>query len=216
MRSGEGRNRGPGGWHAGACALLLVVGILVLVGALGSHADLPGRGLTTPHLALHGGSPSDCSGGALAHLATYPAAVNISPLEDQMFTAAAESACGTPLTQGVSFSWWLSSPSLGLLNSSNGPLVAYTACLAPMGGILHVEAKSGGVTLQANSSITVTLQNPGWQDPSSNSSAGTLGGSGSFGAPPIREDTAVVVIVLLGGGAAAVVLYGLRRGGREN
>jgi len=133
-----------------------------------------------------------------------------------MFTADAEGACGTPLTQGVSFSWWLSSPSLGLLNSSDGPLVAYSACLAPMGGVLHVEAKSGGISLFANSSITVTLQNPGWQDPSSNSSAGTLGGSGSSGPAGVREVVAVGVIVLLGGGAGAVVLYGRRRGGREN
>jgi hypothetical protein len=216
MRSSDGRFRGPAARHAGACALLLAVGLLLLSVASGSWTDFRGSGPNPGSITSQETHPSDCSGVALAHLATYPAAVNISPLQDQMFTADAESACGTPITQGVSFSWWLSSDSLGLLNSSNGPLVAYSACLAPMAGILHVEAKSSGISLFANSSITVTLQNPGWQDPSSNSSAGTLGGSGSTGAAGAREVAAVAVIVLLGGGAVAVVLYGRRRGGPEN
>jgi len=150
----------------------------------------------------------------LARFTIDPAVVNISPLQGQRFTATAESTCGTPLTSKTTFSWWLSSPSLGLLNSSDGPAVAYTACLAPMGGLLHAEATSGGVTLYSNSTIAVTLQNPGWQDPSSNSSSGALEGSGASGPAETQREAAALLVGLLVAGAVAVVLYGRRKGRR--
>jgi len=154
----------------------------------------------------------NCSQPRIAYLVVAPLSANVSPLENQMFSASALDSCGGPMAEAVSFSWWLSSPSLGLLNSSEGPAVAYSACLAPMSGILHVEASSGGITVFANSTIAVTLQNPGWQDPSQGSTSGTAGGGELSGLSEGQRYALGVAIPLLAATAAAVVLYGRRKG----
>ena len=81
----------------------------------------------------------------------------------------------------MSFSWSLSSLSLGTLNASGGQTIAYTACVAPMDGALHLEATSDGVTLYANASISVSDQVPFSQNTSPQgapwAAAGVVGAS---------------------------------------
>lgn len=168
------------------------------VQAAGKPASLsPGR------LSLQA-VPSGCTPAVMTGLTVAPATVEVLPLEDQVFLASTMSSCGSSMTQNTSFTWWLSSGSLGALNSSAGSRIAYAACFAPMGGVLHVKATSGSVTLFANSSITVSGQQPSGQSPDPNPTAGAP--IPSPGVP--WAAIAMVTLVLLAG---AVLVVGLRK-----
>lgn len=143
----------------------------------------------------------------MADLKVNPAKVAATPLEVLLFNAATENGCGVPFTQGVTFSWWLSSVSLGALNSSTGSSVAYTACVAPMGGVLHVKAALGLTTLYANSTISVSAQASSGQSPPP-----TSGGGLPTGVAPSSTTAdswvGVGIMVALFAGAAAVLIAG--------
>jgi len=180
---------------AGLVALGLVLGAFAPPGLVGPRSG-PEQSSSSNLGSLGPQSiPQNCSGTALADLSATPAKVAATPLEVLMFTAVAENACGAPLTQATSFSWWLSSVSLGTLNSSAGKIVAYTACIAPMGGVLHLKATSGAVTLYANSSISVSAQ--------------SSSGSGSPSSPGVSWAGVGIMAALLV--AAGVVLLAGRR-----
>jgi hypothetical protein len=191
--------------------LILALGTLTLIEGTSAGYGPGSSRATASGLASRLAVPLTCSEARLSHLFTTPASANVSPLEDQKFTVTALNACGTPLAQMPAFSWWLSSPSLGLLNSSSGPDVAYTACLAPMDGILHVAATSGGLTFYANSSITVSLQNPGSESSGTGASNGSTGGSGAPGPAALPRDLLELGVVGLGIGGVVVLLYGSRK-----
>ncbi len=194
-----------------ALALVLVTGLSGLSSAARSSPPIESSPAPSTLLSQTPGarSPQTCQGNVLTQIVSSPPSANVSPLEDQEFVVSALNGCGTPLTQPASFSWWLSSPSLGLLNSSDASTVAYTACLAPMSGVLHVAVTSGGITLYANSSIAVTLQNPGWESSGSGASSGDPGGAGSSTA--IVHETLELGVVLLAVGGVALLLHGRRK-----
>ncbi|MGA8603881.1 MAG: hypothetical protein WB788_02285 [Thermoplasmata archaeon] len=194
--------------------ILVVVGLIALLIVLAPFAlpglSRPAQGtserpgaLATDRVASHS-TPQNCSETLLATLTATPAKVAATPLEVLMFSAVAKNACGAPLASGTNFSWWLSSVALGTLNSSAGSTVAYTACIAPMGGVLHVKASSGAVTLFANSSISVSAQ------ASSGSSPPSPSGGGASGGPTVSWVGLGVMAALLGA-AAAVLLAGRRK-----
>ncbi len=194
---------------AGLVAFLIVLGAFALPGPAGHRQGSELSGTSSIGRSDPPSIPQNCSETVLADLSATPAKVAVTPLEVLMFAAAAENACGTPLTQNLSFSWWLSSVSLGTLNSSAGRTVAYTACVAPMGGVLHLKATAGAVTLYANSSISVSAQSSSGSSPPS-SSSGFPGGVGSSNAPTISWAGVGIMATLLVA-AAAVLLAGRRK-----
>jgi hypothetical protein len=191
---------------------LFAVVFLVAFGlvASGIAAEFP-REVSTPTLLRElrpAAAPENCSAATLTNLSTTPARVQATPLAVEWFTATASNACGAPVTGNVTYSWWLSSVSLGTLSSSVGTTTAYTACVAPMDGTLHLKATSAGVTRYANASISVSTRSSGSNPPPS--SGGTLG------APPAPGGAAIPwwgigATVALFGGAAVVLVVGLRK-----
>jgi len=160
--TGMGRKR-VGFLGTGARAGALFVALVIIAGFaldIGAARGSPGSGTATVVRVGDQAVPESCSQSAFARLSVTPASVAALPLQNQIFAATAENACGDTLAQPVSFSWSLSSLSLGTLNASGGSTIAYTACVAPMNGVLHVEATSGGVTLYANASISVADHAP--------------------------------------------------------
>lgn len=195
---------------AGVVAFALIAGAFVVPGPCGPAPRLEPLGAPTlgrPVLPLPAGN---CSGTALAHLAITPVQVAATPLQVLMFSATSENVCGTPLTPPAGFSWWLSSVSLGTLNSSTGSIVAYTACIAPMGGVLHVKASSGAVTLYANSTITVSASSSSGPSPSPSTPGGFPGGVTPSSAATISW-SGLAIMVALFAAALAVLMVGLRK-----
>ena len=193
---------------AGLVALGLVLGTFGLTGLTG-----PGLGPERSNAPAFGSAgvnpiPQNCSQTVLAGLTATPAKVGATPLEVLLFTAVATNACGAPLAQDAVFAWWLSSVSLGTLNSSVGRTVAYTACLAPMGGILHLKATSGTVTLYSNSSISVSAQSSSGPD-SPVPLGGFPGEAGSASGPGVSWAGVGIMAALLVG--AGLVLVAGRR-----
>ncbi|MGP8075316.1 MAG: hypothetical protein ACLP8Y_01035 [Thermoplasmata archaeon] len=205
------RHRAGRGWVVGVSVVLLVLAALLLTievaPAWGSERSVSTVNAPVSLIA----APENCSSTVLASLTATPANISVTPLEVQTFSATADSACGTPLVQNVNVSWWLSSASLGTLSSSSGPTTAYTACLALMGGFLHLKATSGGITRYANSSISVSLHSTPGQDPPPGSSDGASGGAGSSSPVAVPWGALAIMIALLGG-AAIVLVIGRRRG----
>ncbi|MFZ0699808.1 MAG: hypothetical protein WAN74_06445 [Thermoplasmata archaeon] len=205
----EGGGRADRRQLVGFLVALLVVGAFVLCAEVGTTQGVPRSGGTPFGGEFAAGVSSNCSGTVLARLNATPTQADVIPLGVQMFTATTESACGTPLTQSTSFAWSLSSIALGTLNSSVGATIAYSACVAPMGGALEVKATSGGVTLYANSSISVTVQSSSTQNSTSSPPGEPLGGSQSSN---LRGDLwAGLGIMAASLVAAAVILHFGRR-----
>ena len=160
--------------------------------------------------------PAKCSTAALASFAVTPAVAYVPPLETQVFTATAMSACGTPLTQNTTFRWWLSSASLGSLSSGSGTSIVYDACVAPMDGVLHVRASSGAVTLFADSSISVSGQQTSGPSPGSSPSTGSSGTGAESNSAGIRwAATGMVTFLLLAGAALLIGRWKPERKDRE-
>jgi hypothetical protein len=177
----------------------VVLGVMVLLLLLPAATTGPGAGGTANNpmaTSRTHGSSVGCSEGPEVKLNVSPGFANVSPLEAQVFTATALDACGSPLGGLATYEWWLSTPALGLLNASGGSSVAYTACLAPMDGVLRVRATVGETTAFANATIAVTLQNPGWEVSPSNPSAGGSSNAASGGSPGVRVAWGVGVAVL--------------------
>jgi hypothetical protein len=206
--------RGNEGQHDGVAVLAGLVAFGLVLGAVGvSGLAGPRAGPTRLNASDLGSTgfqstPQNCSGTGLADLTATPAKVAATPLEVLLFTAVAETACGASPTPATSFSWWLSSVSLGTLNSSAGRTVAYTACIAPMGGVLHLKATSGAVTLYANSSISVSAQSSSGSSPPS-SPSGFPGGVGASNGSSISWVGVGIIAALLA--AAGAVLFAGRR-----
>lgn len=211
-----GPNRDRPHRHAVPAACLLVLALILGANLLGipiGAAPGPPRS-SAMSLERIGGQPTslNCSGSGLASLTVTPASVAVLPLQVQVFTATADDACGTPLGQNVTISWWLSSVSLGTLNSSAGVKVAYTACVAPMSGVLHARATAGAVTLWTNASISVSSHSSSGSGPPPSSSNGSLSGDGpSPGQGVPWGGIGIMAALLLGAG---VVLFIGRRKGR--
>jgi hypothetical protein len=178
MRSRRASYREAVVWVVGLFVTLVVMGAFVLTDGVGTAQGREGSGTTTLVQVVPSEAPANCSRTALASLTTAPASAAVLPLENQLFIATAESACGTPPAQATSFFWWLSSPSLGTLNASGGATIAYTACVAPMDGVLHVRATSGGITRYANSSISVSGQSSSGTNPPPGAPSGSPSGGG--------------------------------------
>lgn len=168
--------------------------MLVIVGSLGARGSAtplpPSHGPVTAEAgempAARAGPFGNCSGTILTRLAVTPMAVEVVGLHTQEFVATAVSSCGANLTPITTVSWALSSGALGTLSSNAGASTTYTACLAPMSGLLHVTGSFQGVTLRVNVSIAVSYA--------------SAGGSSSPGAPNASPATPGVP---LGGGGWA-------------
>ena len=199
--------RGP---HT-ARRLALPILVTLLFGVSMAPGGDNGRSVTITFApAFLPAGPQNCSDNVLENVTSSPAKVAVTPLEAQTFSAVADSACGTPLVGNVSIVWWLSSASLGTLSASHGTTTAYTACLAPMDGTLHVKATWGGLTRYANSSISVAGRSgSGPKPPPSSSDAGS-GGAGSPSPVGVPWGALAIMVALLGG-AAIVLILGRRK-----
>lgn len=199
-----------GGWSVTPLAL----GLLLIVGLVASSSTIPGGSpRPTASAGLRGASlePSgNCSTNGLARLAIDPPTARVLPLANDVFWASATNACGSPVGPGVAYTWSLSSIELGALNTTTGPTVAYSACLAPMDGALHLRASDGPVTLFSNSTVSVTGQGSAGSSPapagSSNSSGGTENPTVHLSAT--EGALAVAAIFALAG---VVLAFGLRK-----
>jgi hypothetical protein len=194
-RSGRLRPFGMG------LALLVLMALLICGSLAPSSATGRARDSTPQNLYFSGGAirelGSKCSGSGLPVLAIHPGNVNVSPLQDQVFWATVSNGCGSSTGEATVFSWWLTPTYLGVLNSTAGAAVAYSACLAPMSGTLHVTATTGGQTLYANSSVAVTLQNPGWENTGADASNGSGSVAGNSRLTPVTQEAAVIGVSLL-------------------
>jgi hypothetical protein len=86
-------------------------------------------------------------GNALKSVAISPASVDVAPAGAQVFTAATGCAQGG-CPSGIMYSWNLTNK-LGVLNSTNGTLVTFTASSTPGTVALFVNATLGGLTVQS-------------------------------------------------------------------
>jgi hypothetical protein len=192
----------------GLLVVLVPVGVIASVGpAFGEGAGTM-HGLPSPVPALgpdHSPDGQNCSNSVLASVAVTPNKVTVLPLAVQSFSALAESACGSPLTQNTTFSWRLSSVELGALNATAGAIVAYSACVAPMDGVLHLEATAAGVTVYANSSIAVSAGTP----PPPNTPSGPSG-TGGPATPPNNLGLGIGIMAACFVTAGGVVIVGRR------
>jgi hypothetical protein len=199
---------------ASLAALVVLVVCLLVGGAtfIGARGGSGASGLPSVRASE---IPGNCSDTELAHLALSPASVAVLPLKVEIFSVAAENGCGTPLAVATSFAWWLSSISVGALNATTGASVAYTACVAPMGGVLHVKAMSGEVTLFANASITVSGQGSSGGSPAPGAPGGSLG-SGGASSPALTRTEGIALISGCFLGAALILYLGRRNRPRGN
>ena len=203
----------------GVLALVVVGALLVgfLSSAGGPSADVgsmqsrPWDGSAPTSLSGTSRPSANCSDGGLASLSVTPRAIRLLPLDVQWFSAVAENSCSVSLTHNVTFSWWLSSVSLGTLNGTGGGAVAYTACVAPMSGVLHLKAVSNQVTLFANATISVTGHASGDPNATSVVSGAGAGGAGglNFDGVPVGSVGIMAGLIVL---AATALYLGRRRG----
>jgi hypothetical protein len=195
-------------WHAhvgGRSFLLLILVVIVLaVGAAPAQSFGPARSATLSRVLT--AATENCSSSMLALLTATPTKVAVAPLDVQVFAANAESACGTPLTDNVSITWWLSSVSLGTLSSTGGSTTTYTACIAPMDGVLHVKAVDGGLSLFANSTISVSLQSTSGSNPAPGAPTGATGDGEPSSSVPVPWGAVGIMGALLGTAAVVLVL----------
>ncbi len=194
----------------GLLALLTVLTGSGLAFPVHSMAGSNVSGVTTLDHSLGSVATQSCSASGLATLSVTPAKTSVLPLEVRTFTATPADSCGNPLSGNASFKWWLSNVELGTLGATSGATVSYSACVAPMSGILHVRATVGGVTRYANSSISVS----GEPSPSSGSpptgSGGPIGsGDAQYRLPEPGTEIGIIVILVVG---ALVALWVGRRG----
>jgi len=200
--SGDRSARGQALRAARLLALVLIVGTLIAAGSGGAIHETLRAEKASSDLTSALGSTQQCSSAQLVALVVTPPQADVLPLTGHEFNATAENGCGNPLTQNVSISWWLSSDALGSLNATSGPVIAYTACLAPMAGVLHVRATSGSVSLYNNSSIAVSS----WPSPVTNAS----------NAPPGVRWVGIEVIAGTIAIAAAILVVARRMRGQGN
>jgi len=189
---------------------MIGLGLLVMSATSGlERSGVVGDG-TTPSgpagLAPFDQAGGNCSVSSIGLVSVTPQSVSVGGSARETFTATALSNCGTVLTNSTQFSWRLSSSSVGSLGSDSGPSVVYTACLAPMDGVLHVEGAYNGTSRTANATIKI---------------AGA--GGGAFpGAPVVTAgngseslwsgtDVGLALMGLLIVGGIAVFLWGQRK-----
>ena len=190
-----------------AISALLVAGVPGPGHAASSSPAGPSRGaagLATSSVPRDHSS-GGCLGIEIGFLQISPADVTVVGLSSRTFTATAWSTCGSNLTASTQFTWRLSSVEVGSLASSAGPIVVYTACEAPMTGVLHLLGVYEGVNVSANATIHIAGGGGGGAFGIPASSAG----NGTTGNPLMRWVGAAVVGILFAGGVA-VFLYGPR------
>lgn len=159
-----------------------MLSIAATLGPLGSAISLPPThgavAAEAIEMATARAGPSvNCSDPVLTSFLVTPTAAEVMGLHTQDFAATAVGSCGVNLTQGTTVNWALSSGALGTLSSSTGASTTYTACLAPMSGLLRVTGSFQGVTLQVNVSIVVSYASAGGP----NSPGGPNGGTATPG-----------------------------------
>ena len=148
----------------------------------------------------------NCSTLSLSSVRVSPQSVSVSASATQTFTATALSACGTTLTNTTHFSWRLSSSSVGSLGSTVGASVVYTACLAPMDGVLHLVGTYNGTSLTANATIKIA---GGGSDGFSGAPESLPGNESQDSSTGKIVGIALVVILVMGG--VAVFLWGQKQ-----
>jgi len=192
-----------------ALALVLCMGLGASVGGscLGSPANAEG-------VPIHSGEPShpslgnsveNCTPVWLGSVRVSPQTVSVGPSATQTFTGIALSTCGASLTNLTHFSWHLSSSSVGSLGSASGTSVVYTACIAPMEGVLHLVGTFNGTNLTANATIKIAGGSGG-------GAIGFPGQSSENGGSNSSSDRwmGYPVMVILITGAIVVFLWGRR------
>jgi len=187
-------------WELPAAAImaLAVAALLVVPGAPTCLA----RGSRSIELAT-----ASCSNGTLASVRVTPDVVSVGASSSQSFSASAWSACGTILTNLTDFTWKLSSTSVGSLAADQGTTVVYTACVAPMDGVLHLSASYNGTVRSANATIRIAGGGIGAPPVSSGALPGAPGNSAS--SEPFLGFALMATLI---GGGVVVFLWGQRSG----
>jgi hypothetical protein len=188
-------------------AVALLIGVTALPTAHSEKGTL-GVVATSPSAKTLGrevGSTSACSGDLLGSILVSPEVATVSGSASRTFSAEAISTCGFNITNITHFSWRLSSTSVGSLGSTTGSVVIYTACVAPMDGVLHLTGYRGNVTLNVSASIRI--------------GGGTFGSTpGDPGAPalpndspsPLSREIGLLLVGVLLTGGALLILWGWR------
>ena len=200
--------------------IVVILGFVLLAGALipsSSGPVLPvsssPRGVVAPAEAAVASTvlaEDACSNGSLQSIVVTPQIVTVSASGSQTFSARGVSNCGTNVTGLMHFSWRLSSVTVGSLASSSGPTVVYTACVAPMDGILRLVGSLGSVNLTANA--TIRIGGGSFGNVPGTPAAPVLGNASTN--PLSREAGLALVGTLLLGGIL-VLVWGLRSGPRR-
>ncbi len=138
----------------------------------------------------------------VASVQVTPTAANLAAGAVQDFAASATNSFGYPAPPGVVFTWSLSPPGIGTLNSSVGSSVAFTAGSASGGGALYVNATLAGTTVGTVADLTV-------QGGSAGSGLGSLTVSPAVIDVGVLEPQAVFALALnlTGGAAPATTVY---------
>lgn len=193
-------NRSERGWRTLAICLILV-GFVPSALGIGSIPGVPREagvrsvGSLGPVLAGPTGEvPSGCSSLALTRVIIAPGNLSIKGESTQVFTATALDSCGASVTNNSNFSWSLDPSALGTLSPDGRDAVAYSACIAPMGGTLRVSATDGAVMVTTNASVAV------WFDLGSSANS-TL-------RSPDRLNGIVLASLLVGAGGVLAVWTG--------
>lgn len=96
----------------------------------------------------------------LASVSISPTSANLTYGGEQTFQASALDSLGASLLSGVSYTWALSSSSLGTLSSTTGSSVGFTASSTAQTGTLTVTGVDGGVTKSYSVDIIVSASLP--------------------------------------------------------
>jgi len=151
-----------------------------------------------------------CFNASLGSILVSPRLASVSASGSQTFTANALSTCGTDITNLTHFWWRLSSTTVGSLGSDTGPTVVYTACVAPMDGVLHLVGILGNVNLSVNATIRI-----------GGGSFGDLPGSpaapvvGNLSTTSLSREAGVVLVGVLLFGGIFVVVWEMRSRPRQ-
>ena len=193
---------------------LLLLGLLVVdcsatfgAAGVGAHPPVASVRADASEARTSDIAGTACADPVLSSLLLSPNRAAVLGLESMTFVAEASSSCGTNLTNVTDFSWSLSSASLGVLSPTTGSATTYTACLATMGGLLHLTGTYDGVTVVANASISVSYELTNGSG-LAGVSAGAFGGSTGR----VVVGASVVAASVLGG--TLIVVRVRRRGTR--
>ena len=190
-------------------ALFLIVTALAPVSPSSirtASAEMQGPGAAVPRTGFEPSSASaPCSNTSLGSILVSPLVATVSASASQTFTARSLSTCGTDLTNLTNFSWRLSSASVGTLGSSSGPTVVYTACVAPMDGVLHVVGILGSAYRSVNA--TIRIGGGAFGDLPGTPAAPIVGNASSS---PLSRQVGVVLVGVLLLGGVFVILWGMR------